>query len=193
MVFQRNLSDNECPQISRTLLSILVNLNKAIVLMVSIRTSISNFSCPFSNALKNVSTPPYYCRSPLLSCSQARSKYSFHFLWFHFVVRRYGKVYEFGWVFFSFFLFCLLSLGLLFWLGFLVIYLYFKILQKCVPHSLRHILVCANTMVVWSNFRFLHNSQWTTFPTQSCLVLHSFSASLLHSLYYYYYYYYYYY
>ena len=32
-----------------------------------------------------------------------------------------------------------------------------------------------------SNFNFLHNSQWITLPTQSCLVLYSFCDSLLHS------------
>ena len=35
---------------------------------------------------------------------------------------------------------------------------------------------------VWSNLNFLHNSQWITLPTQSCLVLYSFCANLLHSL-----------
>ena len=37
-------------------------------------------------------------------------------------------------------------------------------------------------LVVWSNFNFLHNSQWITFPIQSSIVLYSFCASLLHSL-----------
>ena len=37
-------------------------------------------------------------------------------------------------------------------------------------------------LFVWSNSRFLHNSQWITFPTQSYLVLYSFGASLLYSL-----------
>ena len=37
-------------------------------------------------------------------------------------------------------------------------------------------------LFVWSNFYFLHNSQLITFPTQSCLVLYHFWASLLHSL-----------
>ena len=36
-------------------------------------------------------------------------------------------------------------------------------------------------LFVWSNFNFLHNSLWTTLPTQSCLVLYSFCASLLYS------------
>ena len=33
--------------------------------------------------------------------------------------------------------------------------------------------------VVWSNFHLLHNSQWITFPNQSCIVLYSFCARLL--------------
>ena len=37
-------------------------------------------------------------------------------------------------------------------------------------------------LVQWSNFNILHNYQWFTFPTQSCLVLCSFCVSLHHSL-----------
>ena len=37
-------------------------------------------------------------------------------------------------------------------------------------------------MFVWSNLSFLHIFQWITMPTQSCLVLYSFCAKLLHSL-----------
>ena len=37
-------------------------------------------------------------------------------------------------------------------------------------------------LLVWSNSNFLHISQCITLPTQSCLVLYSFSANLLHSL-----------
>ena len=33
--------------------------------------------------------------------------------------------------------------------------------------------------LVWSNFNFLHNFQWITFPTQSCLFLYSFYTSFL--------------
>ena len=34
----------------------------------------------------------------------------------------------------------------------------------------------------WSTFNFLHISQWTTLPTQSCLVLNSFCANWQHLL-----------
>ena len=37
-------------------------------------------------------------------------------------------------------------------------------------------------LVEWSNFNFLHKSFWISLPTQSCLVLYSFCACLLHSL-----------
>ena len=37
-------------------------------------------------------------------------------------------------------------------------------------------------LFAWSNFNFLHNSQKITLPTQSCLVLCTFCANLLHSL-----------
>ena len=54
-----------------------------------------------------------------------------------------------------------------------------KILWDFETHSLGRILVCPR-----SNFNFLHNFQWFIFPTQSCIVLWSFPASLLHRCYY---------
>ena len=49
----------------------------------------------------------------------------------------------------------------------------------CVSHSPGQMLDCAYTICLYSNF--LHNYQWITLPTQSCLVLYSFCANLLHS------------
>ena len=46
-----------------------------------------------------------------------------------------------------------------------------QILGFCIYHSF-----------VWSNLNFLRNSQSITLPTQSCLVLYSFCANLLHLL-----------
>ena len=37
-------------------------------------------------------------------------------------------------------------------------------------------------LLVWSNLNFLHNYQWITLPTLSCLVLYSFCANLPHSV-----------
>ena len=43
-------------------------------------------------------------------------------------------------------------------------------------------MLCIYHLFIWSNFNFFHNSRWITLPTQSCLVLNSFCANLLHSL-----------
>ena len=50
----------------------------------------------------------------------------------------------------------------------------------CVSFSRTDSGLCMYHLFVWSNFNFLHNSQWITLPTQSCLVF-SFCANLLHS------------
>ena len=42
--------------------------------------------------------------------------------------------------------------------------------------------LCIYHYFICSNFSFLHNSQWITLPTQSCLVLNSFCDNLMHSL-----------
>ena len=61
----------------------------------------------------------------------------------------------------------------------------------CVSKSLRNLCIsfsrtdaglCIYHLLVWLNFYFLHNSQWIALPTQSCPVLYSFYANLLHSL-----------
>ena len=41
--------------------------------------------------------------------------------------------------------------------------------------------LCIYRLFLLSNLNFLHNSQWITFHTQSCLRLNSFCANLLHS------------
>ena len=52
----------------------------------------------------------------------------------------------------------------------------------CVSFSKTNSGWCMYHLFVWSNFNFLHHSQWITLPTQSCLVLYSFCANLRHSL-----------
>ena len=52
----------------------------------------------------------------------------------------------------------------------------------CVSFSWTGAGLCIYHLFVWSNFNFLHISQWITLPTQSCLVLYSFCSNLLHSL-----------
>ena len=50
------------------------------------------------------------------------------------------------------------------------------------PFSSTDVGLCINHLFLWSNWNFLHNSQSISLPTQSCLVLNSFCANLLHSL-----------
>ena len=57
-VFHGSLSDSKCPQVTRTLLSILTDLNNAVALTVSIRPVISKPSSPCTNHLESVSRPP---------------------------------------------------------------------------------------------------------------------------------------
>ena len=57
-VFHWSLWDIKSPQVSRTLLSILADLNNAVVWTVSICPSISNPSCPFSQPLGTVPSEP---------------------------------------------------------------------------------------------------------------------------------------
>ena len=52
----------------------------------------------------------------------------------------------------------------------------------CMSFSRTDSWLCIYHLYICSNFNFLHNSLWITLPTQSCLVLYSFCANLLHWL-----------
>ena len=58
MVFHRSLSDNKSPQVTRTLLSILADLNNAVVWMVSTCPLISTSSGPYTNHSVTVPRAP---------------------------------------------------------------------------------------------------------------------------------------
>ena len=51
----------------------------------------------------------------------------------------------------------------------------------CISFSRTDSELCIYHLFAWSDFNFLHNSQWITLPTQLCLVLCSFGANLLYS------------
>ena len=95
MVFHWILNDMKSPHVFRTLLSILADLNNAIVWMVSTHPPISNYSSPLTKALGTVPTASitigiivtsmFYC----FFSSRTRSKYLFFgFLIFPLEVRR---------------------------------------------------------------------------------------------------------
>ena len=54
MVFHESLSDSKSSQVSRTLLSILADLNNSVVWMVSIRPLMSKFSSSCTNTVVTV-------------------------------------------------------------------------------------------------------------------------------------------
>ena len=58
MVIHWSLNKNKSPEVSRTLLSILVNLSNAIVWILSTRPLIAKSSCPFTNPLVTVPRAP---------------------------------------------------------------------------------------------------------------------------------------
>ena len=60
MVFHWSLRDNKTPKVSKTLLSILADLNNAVVWMVTTRALISNSSRPFTNPLVTVTERTNY-------------------------------------------------------------------------------------------------------------------------------------
>ena len=94
MVFHCSLSDSKSPHVSRTFLSILANLNNAVVWMVSTRPLISKSSSSFINPLVTVPRAPitiginvtfmfhsFFC-SPARSSDLSFFSHSFNFtLW----------------------------------------------------------------------------------------------------------------
>ena len=187
MVFHLSLSDNKSPQVSRTLLSILAVLNNAVVLMVSTLLPTSKSSSPFNNPLVTVPNAPITIGiiiTFMFHCffnSLARSSYlSFFTPYFSFILWS-AETVKSTILKVLFLLLIIIRSGLLANIRWSV----------CMSKSHRSLCVlffrtgaglCIYNLFVWSNLNFLHMSQWITLPTQSCLVLYSFCANLLHSL-----------
>ena len=166
MVFQWNLSVRKSLQVSKTLLSILADLKS---LYQSFGDCATRTNYNWYNRLFHV---------PQFFNSLARSRYLFLFslsfnvtLWsawtakstilqvlsFLLIIIRSGRQAEIRWSFVS-----------------------QNPIGVCVSFSRTGL--CIYHLFVCSNFNFLHNSLWITLFTQSCLVLYSFCANLLHSL-----------
>ena len=184
IVVQWNLSDSKFLRISTTLLSILVHLNNAVVLMVSNRSPISTPPVPFPDFLGLFQVRQLQLVSPSPSCS---IYYQFSgkiliivcllaFFFFCFVICRSGNIH---WVAIFFFW---LSLGLQAEIMWSICMSKFQRISS-VSFSTTDSGLCRYHLRVRSKFNLLHNSYWIIFPTQSCLVLSSICASLLHWLY----------
>ena len=127
MVFHRSLCDSKCPQVFRTLLSILTILNNVVVFMVSTHQPTSKSSIPFSNPFVTVQKAPittgiivtcmfhsffqFSCKVEVLIllftffsvlfCGQPEQKSwplsEFSFLFFFFIIIRSGFLAEIRW------------------------------------------------------------------------------------------------
>ena len=187
MVFHLRLSDSKCPQVSRTLLSILAVLNNIVVWMISTRPPTSKSSSLFNNHLVAVPKAPITigiivtCLFPSYFNSLTWSRYlSFFSHSFSFIIWSAGK--EKSTILqVLIFLLIIIRFGLLADIWWSVCMLKFP-WSTCVLFSRTGAGLCIYHLFVCSNWNFLHISQWIALPTQSCLALYSRCANLLHSL-----------
>ena len=187
MFFLWSLSDSKSSQVSRIRLRILAVLCNAVIWIVSTHPPASKFSMPFNNPLVIVSKAPITIGTidtfmfHSFFNSLARSRYlSFFSHSFRFILWSAGTAKS-TILQILFFLLIIIRSGLLAGIR-LSVYMLKSQINLCVLFSRTDAGLCTCHLLVWSNFNFLHISQWITWPTQSCLVFDSFCANLLHSL-----------
>ena len=171
------------PQVSRTLLNILADLNNTVVWIVSTRPLISKSSSYFTKPFvivarvptTNVITVTFMFHSFSIPLKyKYLDLFLFAFFQFYSVVSRESKVHSSA---------SSIVLLLLFIIrcGCLAEIRWFVSQNPrgvCVCHSPGQMLGYAYTICSkWSNFNFLQNSLWITLPTRSCLVLYSLCAN----------------
>ena len=164
MVSHWSLTDSKSPQVSRTLFSILADLNNAVVWMVSTRPLISNSSSPFNNPLVIVTRAPTTIRIIVtfmfhsFFSSPARSRYlSFFSLSFNFTLWSAGTA-ESTILQFLFFLLIIIRSGCLAEIRWSVCISISK-RSLCTSFSRTDAGLCIYHLLIWSNLNFLHNSQ----------------------------------
>ena len=148
MVFHWSFSDSKSPQVSWILFTILADLNNAVVWMVSTCPIISKSFNFFSFLAR-----PRYLFFFLLSFnftlwSAWTAKSTIRQVLF-FSLTRSGSLAKISWSV------CISK----------------SQRTLCVSFSRKDSVLCIYHIFLWSNLNFLHNSQWISFPTQSCLVL----------------------
>ena len=187
MVFHWSLSDSSSPQVSSTLLSILGVLSNAVIWIVSTRLPTSKSSRPFNNPLVIVPKAPIKIGTIVIFMfysffnSLARSRYlSFFSYSFSFILWSAGTAKS-TILHILFFLLIIIRSGLLAKIRWSV-FMSKSNRSLCVLFSRTGAGLRMYHLFVWSKLDFLHISQWITLPSQSCLVLYSFCANLVHSL-----------
>ena len=187
MVFHWRLSGSRSHQVSRTLLIIMAVFNNAVVWMVSTRPPTSKSSRLFNNSLVTVPKAPITIGFIVTFMfhsffnSLARSRYlSIFSHFFSFILWSAGTTKSTILQIFFFLLLIIINPGLLAEIRWSVCIKSHRSL--CVSFSRAGAGWCIYHLLAWSDLNFLHISQLITLPTQSCLALYSFCASLLHSL-----------
>ena len=198
MVSRWNLSDCKSPQISRTLLGILTDLK---VVFWRISTSPLIFKCSRLGTNSLVTVPSAPITTGITVTFMFHSFFSslvrflvlislFDFFLLYPVISQNGKnLNSVGSLFFSFFSFFFFS----FFFFFLTITRFGRLAEirwsVCISKSLRSLCIslsktdsglCIHHLFMWSNFNFLHYSQWITFTTQLCLDLYTFFLFVEH-------------
>ena len=174
MIFHLSPIESNSPPVFRSPLSILTDLNNAVVCIVSVRLLISNSSRLFSKPVETVKSAPMQLVSRPLWCyitffNLARTTNLFPF-WhffvdFHSVVHRGDKVsYTQDPLFFSFIITRSGFLSKCWWSVFKCKSLSYLFNRTDSELSIYH-------LVVWANICFVHNSQEIIFPTQPFLFL----------------------
>ena len=178
MVFNWSLSGSKSPQVSRTRFSILAVLSNAVVWIVSTRLPISKSSRPFDNPLVSVPNAPITIGTILtfmfhnLFISLARSRYlTFFSLSFRLILWS-AETAKPTILQILIFLLIIMRSGLLTGIKWSVCMLKSH-RSLCESFSRTGAGLCIYHLLVWSNWNFLHISQWITLPTQSCLALYS--------------------
>ena len=183
MVFHWSLSDSKSPQVSRARVRILTVLSNAVVLIVSTRPPTSKSSRPFNNPLVIVPKVPITMGTIVTFMlhsffnSLARSRYlSFFSLSFRFILWSAGTAKS-----------TILQI-LFFFVDYYKAGICWSVCMLkshrslCLSFSRTGAGLCIYHLFGWSNWNFLHISQWITLPNQSCLDLYSVCGNLLHSL-----------
>ena len=168
MVLHWSLSDSKSPQVSRTRLKILAVLSNAVVWIVSTRPPISKSSRPFNNPLVIVPNAPITIGTIVTFMfhsffnSLATSRYlSFFSLSFRIIL--WSAPTAKSTILQIFFLLNIMRSGLLARIKWSVCMLKSH-RGLCVSFSRTGARLCRYHLFVWSNWNFLHISQWTTLP-----------------------------
>ena len=179
-------SGSKSLQVSMTRLSILAVFSNAVVWIVSTRPPTSKSSRPFNNPLVTVSKAPITIGTIVTFMfhrffnSLSRLRYLSFSLSFRFIPWS-AETAKTTILQILFFLLIIIWYGLLAGIRRSVCMLKSH-KSLCESFSRTGAGLCLYHLFVWSNWNFLHISQWITLPTQSCLALYSFCANLLHSL-----------